>query len=67
VGLGWLILPHGAGPMPFELLVHEGGTGGFRSFAGLLPDQQLGVVVLTNQARGVGRLGLRLLRAAAGR
>jgi D-alanyl-D-alanine-carboxypeptidase/D-alanyl-D-alanine-endopeptidase len=66
VGLGWMIFP----PMrrfPFELLVHEGGTGGFRAFAGLAPERELGVVVLTNQARGVGRLGLRLLRAAARR
>lgn len=66
IGLGWMILPP-ARRFPFELLLHEGGTGGFRSFAGLVPDRELGVVVLTNQARGVGRLGLRLLRAAAGR
>ena len=52
---------------PFELLLHEGGTGGFRAFAGLAPERELGVVVLTNQARGVGRLGLRLLRAAGRR
>jgi CubicO group peptidase (beta-lactamase class C family) len=66
VGLGWIILPP-ARRFPFELLLHEGGTGGFRSFAGLAPERELGVVVLTNQARGVGRLGLRLLRAAGRR
>jgi serine-type D-Ala-D-Ala carboxypeptidase/endopeptidase len=63
VGLGWLIFPP-VRRFPFELLLHEGGTGGFRAFAGLAPERELGVVVLTNQARGVGRLGLRLLRAA---
>jgi serine-type D-Ala-D-Ala carboxypeptidase/endopeptidase len=66
VGLGWIILPP-ARRFPFELLLHEGGTGGFRTFAGLAPERELGVVVLTNQARRVGRLGLQLLRAAARR
>jgi serine-type D-Ala-D-Ala carboxypeptidase/endopeptidase len=64
VGLGWIVMPPHR-RMPFELLLHEGGTGGFRSFAAVAPDERLGVVVLANQARGVGRLGLRLLRAAA--
>jgi serine-type D-Ala-D-Ala carboxypeptidase/endopeptidase len=66
VGLGWMMFPP-VRLFPFEVLVHEGGTGGFRAFAGLVPDRELGVVVLTNQARRVGRLGLRLMRAAATR
>jgi len=66
IGLGWIIFPP-TRRFPFELLLHEGGTGGYRAFAGLAPERELGVVVLTNQARGVGRLGLRLLRAAAAR
>jgi serine-type D-Ala-D-Ala carboxypeptidase/endopeptidase len=66
IGLGWMIFPP-VRRFPFELLLHEGGTGGFRTFAGLAPERELGVVVLTNQARGVGRLGLRLIRAAARR
>jgi D-alanyl-D-alanine-carboxypeptidase/D-alanyl-D-alanine-endopeptidase len=66
IGLGWMIFPP-VRRFPFELLLHEGGTGGFRAFAGLAPERELGVVVLTNQARGVGRLGLRLIRAAARR
>jgi serine-type D-Ala-D-Ala carboxypeptidase/endopeptidase len=64
VGLGWMVFPPRR-RMPFELFLHEGGTGGFRSFAGVVPEERLGVVVLANQARGVGGLGLRLLRAAA--
>jgi serine-type D-Ala-D-Ala carboxypeptidase/endopeptidase len=66
IGLGWMIFPP-VRRFPFELLLHEGGTGGFRAFAGLAPERELGVVVLTNQARGVGGLGLRLLRAASRR
>lgn len=66
VGLGWMIFPPSRA-LPFDMLVHEGGTGGFRSFAGLAPGERIGVVVLANQARGVGALGRRLLRAVAGR
>jgi CubicO group peptidase (beta-lactamase class C family) len=68
IGLGWMIFPP-VRRFPFELLLHEGGTGGFRAFAGLAPERELGVVVLTNQARSVTRLGLglRLLRAAGRR
>ena len=66
IGLGWMIFPP-VRRFPFELLLHEGGTGGFRAFAGLVPERELGVVVLTNQARGVARRGLRLLRAAGRR
>jgi serine-type D-Ala-D-Ala carboxypeptidase/endopeptidase len=69
IGLGWLIVPPGRG-LPgrrsrHKLLMHEGGTGGFRSFAGCIPELDAGAVVLANQARSVGRLGLRLLDALA--
>jgi serine-type D-Ala-D-Ala carboxypeptidase/endopeptidase len=66
IGLGWMIFPPSR-RLPFDMLVHEGGTGGFRSFAGLAPGERIGVVVLANQARGVGGLGLRLLKAATAR
>ena len=36
VGLGWIIFPP-TRRLPFELLLHEGGTGGYRTFAGLAP------------------------------
>ena len=66
IGLGWMILPPSR-RLPVGILMHEGGTGGFRSFAGLAPEQDVGVVVLTNQARAVSGLGWRLLQAAARR
>jgi CubicO group peptidase (beta-lactamase class C family) len=64
VGLGWIIvqLPRAAGPM----LWHNGGTNGFRSFVGAAPETGTAVVVLSNTARSVDRLGLRLHKALAG-
>lgn len=61
VGLGWLIAhpPGAAGPV----LWHNGGTSGFRSFVGAARKTGTAVVVLSNTARSVDRLGLRLLKA----
>jgi D-alanyl-D-alanine-carboxypeptidase/D-alanyl-D-alanine-endopeptidase len=66
--LGWMSIPPG-GPLlpPWRLrrrvFLHEGATGGFRSFAAFVPEAGVAAVVLANQARSVGRLGLRVLRA----
>jgi CubicO group peptidase (beta-lactamase class C family) len=64
IGLGWLIArpPGAAGPV----LWHNGGTNGFRSFVALVPESGTAVVVLSNAARSVDRLGLRLLKALPG-
>jgi CubicO group peptidase (beta-lactamase class C family) len=61
VGLGWLIAhpPGAAGPV----LWHNGGTSGFRSFIAAARETRTAVVVLSNTARSVDRLGLRLLKA----
>jgi CubicO group peptidase (beta-lactamase class C family) len=61
VGLGWMIArsPREAGPV----LWHNGGTSGFRSFVALVREANTAVVVLSNTARSVDRLGLRLLKA----
>lgn len=63
VGLGWLLArpPGPAGP----LLWHNGGTSSFRSFVGVARQTGTAVVVLSNTARSVDRLGLRLLKALA--
>jgi D-alanyl-D-alanine-carboxypeptidase/D-alanyl-D-alanine-endopeptidase len=64
VGLGWLIAhpPGAAGPV----LWHGGGTSGFRSFVAVARESGAAVVVLSNTARSVDRLGLRLLEALTG-
>jgi D-alanyl-D-alanine-carboxypeptidase/D-alanyl-D-alanine-endopeptidase len=67
IGLGWLIVPAGRRlpwrGLPFEVLIHEGGTGGFRSFAAVVPETGAATVVLANQARPAGRLGVQVLKA----
>jgi CubicO group peptidase (beta-lactamase class C family) len=58
IGLGWLVLtPRDRDPVVF----HNGGTWGFRSFAGFSAERDRAVVVLSNTARSVDRLGWRLL------
>jgi CubicO group peptidase (beta-lactamase class C family) len=61
IGLGWLIArpPGAAGPV----LWHNGGTSGFRSFVAFAQETHTAVVVLSNTARSVDWLGLRLLKA----
>ena len=44
VGLGWFSTPRPEG----DIIWHNGGTGGFRSFLGFNPKTQQGVVILTN-------------------
>jgi CubicO group peptidase (beta-lactamase class C family) len=46
-----------------EIVLHEGGTGGFRAFAAVVPETGTAVVVLANQARGTGVLGLQIVSA----
>jgi CubicO group peptidase (beta-lactamase class C family) len=58
VGLGWII---GAE----DLLWHNGGTGGYRSYVAVRPQRRGAVVVLANSARSVDGIGSRL--AATGR
>lgn len=58
IGLGWHVFDRRPGA-PFWW--HNGGTGGFFSFVGFVPDSQVAVVVLTNTARSVDQLGMQLL------
>ena len=61
IGLGWLIVRRrGRAPIAW----HNGGTWGFRSFAGFVPEQGIAVVVLSNTARSVDRLAFRLIDEA---
>lgn len=63
IGLGWMILRRRGCP---QLIWHNGGTWGFRSFAAMIPDRQVAVVVLANTARSVDRLGIKLVDLLAG-
>ena len=63
VGRARVIHPRG-GDAPADVLLHEGGTGGFRAFAAVVPATGASVVVLANQARDVTRLGMQVLMAA---
>jgi D-alanyl-D-alanine-carboxypeptidase/D-alanyl-D-alanine-endopeptidase len=63
IGLGWLIRPSESS----EIFWHNGGTGGYRSFAGFDLKSRTGVVVLTNvnTAAGVDDMGFHLLDPAS--
>jgi CubicO group peptidase (beta-lactamase class C family) len=58
IGLGWLRVPIEDDRV---LLWHNGGTGGFRSFAGFVPDTGVAAVVLANDLRSVDRIGVDLM------
>jgi serine-type D-Ala-D-Ala carboxypeptidase/endopeptidase len=58
IGLAWMTTPK-------DIIWHNGGTGGYRSFLGFTADGQHGVVVLTNTAVDVDDLGFATLRADA--
>lgn len=53
IGLGW----HLRG----DIVWHNGGTGGFRTFAGLNPKKNKAVIVLTNSTTGADDLGFHLI------
>jgi hypothetical protein len=63
MGLGWFIYS----PDGREIAVHNGGTGGFRSFVGYDPKKRVGVVVLSNASTpiGVDDIGMYLLNPNA--
>jgi len=60
IGLGWHILARPQGP---AIVWHNGGTGGYRSFAGFDEARHVGVVVLTNANIGADDIGFHLLDA----
>lgn len=61
VGLGWHIAPGSEG----DVIWHNGGTGGYRTFAGFVKETGKGVVVLTNSTKGADDLGFHLLNPEA--
>jgi serine-type D-Ala-D-Ala carboxypeptidase/endopeptidase len=57
IALGWHVLNH----YETEIVFHDGGTGGFRSFLGFVKQKRFGVVVLSNSENDVNDIGLHLL------
>jgi CubicO group peptidase (beta-lactamase class C family) len=57
IGLGWHRLAAGADTAVW----HNGGTGGYRTFAGFNPATGMGVVVFTNTGTSVDDIGVHLL------
>ena len=57
IGLAWFTTPVTGD----QVVWHDGGTGGYRSFAGFLRNKKLGVVVLANSDFDVDDLGFHLL------
>jgi CubicO group peptidase (beta-lactamase class C family) len=57
--LGWQIFTKG----DRRIVWHNGGTGGYRSFVGFVPERRMGVVVLSNTSteQGVDDIGRHLL------
>jgi CubicO group peptidase (beta-lactamase class C family) len=61
IGLGWHLRHHGGD----DVVWHNGGTGGYRSFAGFRPTTGAAVVVLTNSGgEGADDVGFHLLNPA---
>lgn len=61
IGLGWHIRTVNGE----QIIWHEGGTGGYYSFAGFNPRNQVGVAILTNTRRTLDEIGFRLLSTDA--
>ncbi len=61
VGLGWHIAKGKNG----DVVWHNGGTGGYRTFAGFVKETGVGVVVLTNSNTGADDIGFHLLNPDA--
>lgn len=61
VGLGWVTTSHPTAAGPRTVTWHDGGTSGFRTWAGFDRATGQGAAVLSSTARSVDGVGLRLL------
>lgn len=60
MGMNWIRAFEG--DLSQNILWHNGGTGGYRSYLGFTEDLRFGVVVLTNTSHSVDGLGERILK-----
>lgn len=61
VGLGWHLLPMN----DKEIIWHNGGTGGYRSYIGFIKGENKGVVVLSNSNVSIDDIGFHLLEPSS--
>lgn len=64
IGLGWITVKSEQGS---DLTWHNGGTGGYRSFIGVIPAAKVGLVVLTNANTNPDPIARKALDGLAGR
>ena len=64
IGLGWIT---NTSDKASDVVWHNGGTGGYRSFIGAVPDAKVGLVVLTNAQANPDPIAMKALNALAGR
>ena len=64
IGLGWIT---NTGGKAGDVVWHNGGTGGYRSFIGAVPDAKVGLVVLTNAQANPDPIAMKALDALAAR
>lgn len=57
LGIGWHISSENA----LDIIWHNGGSGGSTSYVGFLPNQRVGVIVLSNSSSSVDEIGRPLL------
>jgi serine-type D-Ala-D-Ala carboxypeptidase/endopeptidase len=62
IGLAWITRKSDGGK---DLTWHNGGTGGYRTFIGVIPDAKVGIVVLTNANSNPDPIALQTLNALA--
>lgn len=62
IGLGWITHTSEKGS---DLVWHNGGTGGYRSFIGAIPAAKVGIVVLTNAQANPDPIAMKALTALA--
>jgi CubicO group peptidase (beta-lactamase class C family) len=60
IGLAWIAAKSEGGK---DLIWHNGGTGGYRSFIGAIPDAKVGLLVLTNANSNPDPIAMKTLNA----
>lgn len=61
MGFGW----HIGGFYGHKYLEHTGGTAGYRSFIGLIPERKIAVIILSNSDKDVAHTGIKILEHIA--